>query len=82
MRGLDAGQEPAPREDNNVGSGARAAIPPDWRQMIEAFEASPLCAALFPAEFVAMFSACKRQELAVFEAEISALEYRSYLGTV
>ncbi|WP_172331444.1 glutamine synthetase family protein [Mangrovicoccus sp. HB161399] len=82
LRGIGAGKEPVPREDNNVGAGGAAAIPPDWRQMIAAFEASPLCAALFPSEFVAMFSACKRQELAVFEAEISALEYHSYLRTV
>ncbi|WP_138465710.1 glutamine synthetase family protein [Poseidonocella sp. HB161398] len=82
LRGIGAGQEPAPREDNNVGDAGQAAIPPDWRQMIDAFAASPLCAALFPAEFIAMFTACKRQELAVFEAEISALEYHSYLRTV
>jgi glutamine synthetase len=82
LAGIEAGHEPAPRQDNNVGVGNKSAIPHDWRQMIEAFEASPLCRDLFPQEFITLFSACKRQELVVFEAEISSLEYRTYLGGV
>ncbi|WP_237763584.1 glutamine synthetase family protein [Falsirhodobacter sp. alg1] len=82
LYGIEQGQEPAPRIDNNIGPGADAPIPPDWRQMIEAFEQSTLCRTLFPAEFIALFSACKRQELGVFEAEISPLEYMTYLGMI
>ncbi len=72
---------PAPTDGNVTGVTARP-IPPDWRQAIETFEASPLVEKLFPRDFIRMFTSCKRQELEVFEGDISALEYRSYLHTV
>lgn len=82
LDGLDrAGEPPAPLSGTTIPDSARA-ITPDWRQAIEAFEASPLLRRLFPPDFSTTFAACKRQELAVFESEISDLEYRSYLLTV
>lgn len=82
LDGLDHPSEPPAALTGNAYHAAGRAIPPDWRQAIEVFEASDLIRRLFPADFIAMFGSCKRQELAVFEAEISELEYRSYLLTV
>ncbi|RWR07678.1 glutamine synthetase [Sinirhodobacter populi] len=84
LKGMDEALAPPAATDGNVETAAASAcaVPPDWRQAIEAFEASALVKTLFPADFIMMFASCKRQELAVFEQEISALEYRSYLHTV
>ncbi|MCB4768594.1 glutamine synthetase family protein [Ancylobacter sp. Lp-2] len=82
LDGIEAGAEPPAPMQGNVYKAAGRAIPPDWRQAIEVFEASALVARLFPADFITMFATCKQQELAVFEAEISELEYRSYLHSV
>ena len=82
LDGIEAGNAPPEPTQGNVYKAAGRAIPPDWRQAIETFETSELMARLFPADFITMFATCKRQELAVFEAEISELEYRSYLHSV
>lgn len=84
LRGIEAGAEPPAPSDGDVENSPKTAatVPPDWRQAIEIFESSPIVKALFPADFIMMFGSCKRQELAMFEQEITALEYRSYLFTV
>lgn len=84
LHGIEAGVEPPTAADGDV-EGARhlaRTVPADWRQAILAFETSPLVKVLFPADFTQMFSCCKKQELAVFEREITPLEYHSYLTTV
>lgn len=84
LRGIDMAVEPPAPSDGDVENATRVAttVPPDWRQAIEVFETSPIVRELFPADFIMMFASCKRQELAVFEGDISPLEYRSYLFTV
>lgn len=72
---------PAPATGAAKGQGA-AALPTDWRTAVDRFAASPLAARLFPDALIAAFTACKRQELAVFDRDISDLEYTSYLHTV
>jgi glutamine synthetase len=84
LHGIGSGLEPPAPADGDVETSRHPArsVPSDWRQAISAFESSPLVKALFPADFIQMFSCCKRQELAVFEREITPLEYHSYLTTV
>ncbi|MDS9470031.1 glutamine synthetase family protein [Paracoccus sp. MBLB3053] len=82
LDGIEAGQEPPAPADGNVHDSDAPQIPADWRSALSVFETSPKVARLFHPEFIAMFAACKRQELDVFEREITALEYHSYLHTV
>lgn len=84
LQGMDAAEEPPAPADGDVENGAAnaATVPADWRHAIEAFETSARVKTLFPADFILMFASCKRQELAVFEGEITPLEFRSYLHTV
>lgn len=84
LRGIEMAQQPPSPADGDVENVAANAssVPPSWRHAIEAFQTSPLVQALFPADFITMFASCKRQELAVFEQDISPFEYRSYLFTV
>lgn len=82
LDGLGQGAEPAPATGGNVHDAAAPRIPPDWRSAQAAFAQSPDVRRLLHPEFIAMFAACKRQELAVFDREITALEYHSYLHTV
>lgn len=80
--GIERGTEPSPPTGGNVHDADAPRIPPDWRSALQAFESSATVERLFHPEFIAMFAACKRQELAVFEREITAIEYHSYLHTV
>lgn len=72
---------PAPTQGNSYADGQRG-LPSDWRSALDAFETAPANPDLFHPELLAMFLACKRQELAVFDRDISDLEYESYLHTV
>lgn len=72
---------PAPVQTSVYDTGATP-LPMDWRAALERFAASPRIARLLHPELVAMFAACKGQELAVFDRDISDLEYASYMLTV
>ncbi|WP_155095323.1 glutamine synthetase family protein [Paracoccus aestuariivivens] len=82
LDGIATAAEPPAPLAGNVHDSDAPHIPADWRSALSVFETSPLIARLFHPEFIAMFTACKRQELDVFDREITALEYHSYLHTV
>jgi glutamine synthetase len=79
LDGIEAAAEPpAPVVGNAYVQDARS-LPSGWRNAVEAFAASPVVARLFPLEFAATFVACKRQEISVFDRDISDFEFATYL---
>lgn len=82
LDGIERGLAPPPPTLGNVYAEGSRGLPTDWRAALGQFETSPLTQRLFHPDLIAMFSACKRQELAVFDRDISDLEYASYLHTV
>ncbi|MBT9383592.1 glutamine synthetase family protein [Pseudooceanicola sp. CBS1P-1] len=77
-RALEA---PAPVSGNSYDAEAPA-LDPDWRAAIERFAGSALAARLLHPDFVHYFTACKRQELAGFDAHIPAFEIATYRASV
>ncbi len=54
----------------------------DWSAAIERFSATNTLTGILPADFIQMYSACKRQEYQVFESNVSAFEFETYLDAV
>ena len=63
-------------------AGALPALPGGWAAAIDAFAAADPARATLPPRLRAMLVDAKRQELARFDAEVTELEYRSYLESV
>ncbi len=57
-------------------------LPTDWGSALQAFEQGELIGEILNPTLAGMISACKRQEMARFAAEVTALEYQSYLDVV
>ncbi len=57
-------------------------LPTDWGSALGAFEQGELIGDILNPTLTGMISACKRQEMARFAAEVTTLEYQSYLDGV
>ncbi|WP_117191539.1 glutamine synthetase family protein [Rhizobium terrae] len=57
-------------------------LPLDWQSSIDAFEAGPNVAEIFPPVLRTGLVACKRQELEAFATRLTPFEYGTYLETV
>lgn len=57
-------------------------LPTDWVSAIAAFENGDLIGDILNPTLISMIAACKRQERERFAAEVTALEYRSYMDVV
>lgn len=62
--------------------GTGASLPPDWKDAIDAFEASEGLARVFDTLLRSNFVGMKKQELQVFSQQISPFEHETYLETV
>lgn len=74
-------EPPAPVRGNGYARDA-SALPATWTAALDLFQAGEAVPRIFRPTLVEMFSACKRQELAVFSHDVSELEYASYLHSV
>ena len=78
LEGIVAGKEPpAPQDPKHPGAGER--LPVEWGAAMDAFASSPDVEAIFGARFRDIYLACKKADREVFLAEVSALEYKTYL---
>lgn len=57
-------------------------LPTDWNSALKTFEQGALIGEILDPALTGMIAACKRQEMARFAAEVTALEYQSYLDVV
>ncbi len=81
LQGIENRMEPAaPMVSAPDGSGA--SLPLDWKDAIDAFEASEGLARVFDAILRDNFVGMKKQELQVFSQQISPFEHETYLETV
>lgn len=79
LHGIETQQEPPlPLEDDN----AVAATPltTDWAQSVETFAASQRAADVFGEAYRDIYAILRRDEIAQLTAEISSLEYKTYLS--
>ena len=74
-------EPPLPTSGNTYASDAKS-LPATWASALDLFEQSDIVKRIFQPKLIEMFSTCKRQELAVFNRDISDLEYASYLHSV
>lgn len=72
---------PAPTQGNTYASDAKL-LPTTWPSALDLFEKSDVIRRILPDRLVELFVAGKRQELAVFNRDISDLEYATYLHIV
>lgn len=82
LAGLEDGAEPPAPLTDAAAEDMGAPLPGRWAEAIDGFRADPQTARVFSPAFIDMFAAAKAQELARFEARMSALELRSYLDVV
>ncbi len=57
-------------------------LPTDWGSALKAFEQGDIIEEILGPTLAGMIAACKRQEMARFAAEVTTLEYQSYLNVV
>jgi len=57
-------------------------LPTDWSSALKAFEQGDVIGDILNPTLTNMITACKRQEMARFAAEVTTLEYKSYLDIV
>lgn len=82
LQGLDKQELPADPVTGNAYESDSTNIPSNWQFALDEFAASSFNQEVFPAEFLPLFTACKRQEMAKFNQHMSAFEVSSYLETV
>lgn len=78
LEGLDAAVSPPPPQDR-VAADVGLRLPGDWGAAIDAFAVSPFVARWFGVRFRDIFVACKRQDRDTLLAQVSDVEYASYL---
>jgi glutamine synthetase len=81
LQGIERGIEP-PAPMVSAPDGAGASLPLDWKDAIDAFEASADLGEVFDAVLRDNFVGMKKQELQVFSKQISPFEHETYLETV
>lgn len=80
--GIDRQAEPPPPTEGPTPAPGTASLPSDWRSALTRLADSATVTRLFHPELITAFLACKHQEVAVFDRDISDLEYASYLHSV
>ena len=78
LEGIAEGREPPPPQSPKAPA-AGVKLPLEWGAAISAFADSAQLEAIFGARFRDIYLACKRQDRASFLAEVSPLEYATYL---
>ncbi len=74
--GLEDAPDPGPRVDEG-GQGPR--LHHDWQSAVEEFEASPVSTRIFGDAYTTAYTEVRRSEIARIAAQISDVEYRTYL---
>ncbi len=80
--GLQSQLDLPPPLTGNAYESEHPALVNDWTTAIQRFAGDNTLTTVLPADFIQMYSACKRQEYQVFEANVSAFEFDTYLETV
>lgn len=70
---------PEPLPGNAAAAGQ---LPQHWHEAIDLFQAGPMIAGIFSSQLVDLFTRCKKQELAAFNARLTDFELETYLETV
>lgn len=76
--GLRAAEAPPEPVRGDAGASAAPGLPLRWAEAVERLAASPAMAAILGREAAEAIVACKRQELAAFEDEVTPLEAATY----
>ncbi|MBV6656938.1 MAG: glutamine synthetase [Devosiaceae bacterium] len=80
LKGLDEAAEPPPASTGNAyDDAALTRLTPSMDEALRRFETSAFIADALTEEFVRIYCAIKRAELAAFAGHISALEHRTFL---
>lgn len=82
INGIEDGEEPPAPITGNAYAADLPQIPGDWKSAIDAFEASPEIARIFPADLVRNFVLTKRQELHYMQELTPSEQVTIYLDTV
>lgn len=82
IRGLDRQELPIDPLTGNAYASDTDNIPTNWQDAVNVFASSEFNAAFLPASFLPLFTACKQQEITVFNRHMSAFEVASYLEVV
>ncbi|MBX2882681.1 MAG: glutamine synthetase family protein [Granulosicoccus sp.] len=82
LQGLNRKQLPIEPLKGNAYTSSTAGIPSNWQDALSVFTSSPINKEIFPEPFLALFSACKQQEINTFSRHMSAFEITSYLDVV
>ncbi len=82
LHGLQRGLRPPAPVSGNAYDAGSALLPRRWQQALDLFDGAPLVREILPADFVAMYRACKQQEIDTFAEHVSAFELSSYLEVV
>ncbi|MEJ0048043.1 MAG: hypothetical protein WDN04_19420 [Rhodospirillales bacterium] len=78
-----AGRRTRPRAANpGRGAEGHPALPFNWDDAIDAFDASEVMAKYLGAQYQDLFSATKAQEQAEFRKRVTDVEYDAYLSSV
>lgn len=80
--GITGRIEPPPMVREGAPVGGPAGSPPRWETALAAFDASALWPEYFGVDFCRVYSAARHYEAESYHAEVPALDYEWYLGTM
>jgi len=80
--GIEKGLEPPDPLVGNRFDADTAMLTHHWRDAVELFENGAMVAEIFPPLLIDLFTRCKKQELATFNARLTDFEIETYLETV
>ena len=77
--GLEKKLRPPVPVSGNAYRSAAPELPADWHEALARFTGGEIIAPAFGERLVRVLTACKRQEMRIFDARISDIEYAAYL---
>ncbi len=81
LHGIEGSLTPPPALEGNAYKSSAPKLSLGWRTALETFVSGPVLAPMFGELMTRVFSACKRQEMAVADKRVTDFEYDSYLQT-
>jgi glutamine synthetase len=79
LEGIDKKIKPPPALTGNAYQAKAQRLPSRWDEALALFEDSAFIGRAFGKDFKRVFAACKQQELALIDADISSVEHDAYL---
>lgn len=81
LHGIEGKMTPPPPLEGNAYKAEAPRLALGWKAALETFAGGDVLAPMFGALMTRVFSACKRQEIAVADRRVTDFEYDSYLQT-